>query len=36
MSTHLYYDEHDCLCYFTGSYGEFVQFLIDNPDYSKR
>lgn len=30
-----YYDDLDTLCYFTGSYSEFMQFLKDNPEYNR-
>lgn len=30
-----YYDEHDCLCYFIGTYNEFIKFMNDNPKYTK-
>lgn len=30
-----YYDDLDTLCYFTGSYSEFMQFLRDNPEYNR-
>lgn len=32
---HIYYDKQDILCYFTGTYSEFISFLKENPDCSK-
>lgn len=32
---HTYYDEQDVLCYFTGTYSEFISLLKENPDYSR-
>ena len=34
METYVYYDYLDVLCYFTGTYSEFMDFLRDNPEYS--
>lgn len=34
METFVYYDEHDVLCYFTGTRSEFIAFMNDNPNYS--
>lgn len=34
MEVYAYYDDLDVLCYFTGTYHEFMDFLRDNPDYS--
>lgn len=34
METFVYYDEHDVLCYFTGTRSEFIAFMSDNPEYS--
>lgn len=32
---HTYYDEQDILCYFHGTYSEFVTFMKENPEYNK-
>ena len=34
MGTYSYYDDLGELCYFEGTYHEFMDFLRDNPDYS--
>lgn len=30
-----YYDDLDVLCYFTGTYSEFMDFLNEHPEYSR-
>lgn len=30
-----YYDDLDVLCYFTGTYSEFMEFLKEHPEYSR-
>lgn len=30
-----YYDEHKVLCYYIGTYNDFIRFLKENPEYSK-
>ena len=35
MNTYTYYDEHDCLCYYTGTLIGFLKFLEDNPEYTR-
>lgn len=34
MGVYIYYDDLDVLCWFTGTYSEFMDFLRDNPEYS--
>lgn len=35
MNTYTYYDDHDCLCYYTGTLIGFLKFLEDNPEYTR-
>lgn len=34
MEAYTYYDDLDVLCWFIGTYSEFMDFLRNNPEYS--